>query len=163
VTIRVWSARRDSRRAANGSLRVRSRSVPRLQTALLCNAATTETTGLVSMLGAFVDNVNVGQFPAAVQLWFVARLQWDDTDYGQTHTVVIKVEHPDGEQLVRIDGSADAQLNPGVDPEMPVGGALVVPLMTQFRREGRYEVSLTVNGDLFWMSPLRVRSALPQV
>ena len=94
---------------------------------------------------------------------FFSARQWWDLVPDQTHTVVIKVEHPDGEQLVRIDGSADAQLNPGVDPEMPVGGALVVPLMTQFRREGRYEVSLTVNGDLFWMSPLRVRSALPQV
>ena len=51
-----------------------------LQAALLSNAASQEATGLISMLGAFVDQVAGPQLPIRQQLWVVARLLLEEED-----------------------------------------------------------------------------------
>lgn len=140
--------------------------MPDLRNAMLCNAASVEQSGLVSMLGAFIDHVGGPQFPIRVQLWIVARVEWREEDYGQHHTLVIKVDRvDDGEQVARIDGSAYTEKPaPGTyDPEMPVGGTIVVPLPMEFRRGGLHRVSLALDAEELWSTPLKVDVQLPQV
>lgn len=118
------------------------------------------------MLGAFIDRVGGPQLPVRIQIWLVARLEWLDEDFGNHHTVVIKIEREDdGEQVARIDGEAFTDRPPSgaFDPEMPIGGNLVIPIPAEFRRDGLYSVSLSVDAEELWRAPLKVHVELPQV
>ena len=135
--------------------------MPSVQAAMLCNAASVEQSGLVSMLGAFIDNISGPQFPIRHQLWLVARVQWNPGDEGRAHTLVVQVAHPDGEELFRVEGGA--AVGEGSDPTMPSGGNLVVPLLLDVRRPGIYQISLSMNGEPLWVGPLKIETQLPQI
>jgi hypothetical protein len=139
--------------------------VIRLQAAVVANAASVDATGLVSMLGAFVDTVNAPSLPFRQQLWVVARLLLDEEDRAQPHTTTLVVEHSDGtEPVARIE--AAMQPTPDgrtFDPLMPVGAPVVFPLQLEFRRRGIYVVRLVVDGEALWETPLKVRSAIPNL
>jgi len=137
------------------------RPVAEVQNAILCNAAEADPRGLVSMLGAFVDQISGPQLPIRGQLWLVARVVLTAADDGE-HGFVLEVHGRDGEQVTRIDGSFQGQ-PPAMsqDPEMPTGGNLVVPLALDFRRAGIYDVRLLLDGVRRWELPLKVRLAAP--
>jgi hypothetical protein len=133
---------------------------------MLCNAASVEQSGLVSMLGAFIDRLGGPQLPVRSQLWVVARFDWEDPDFDSQHTLTIKIERvDDGEQVARIDGSVVAELPaPGTfDPDMPVGWNVVLPFPAEFRRTGLHRVSLAVDAEPKWETLLKVETQLPQV
>jgi hypothetical protein len=138
--------------------------VPRLQTAVLANAASIEASGLVSVLGAFVDTIYAQQEPHQQLLWFVARLLFDEGDVGHDQTFRVVVEPNEGiagvpdTPLAVVAGSVNPTLPPqGIDPRFAGGGPLVFPRPIQFPRRGLYHVTFTLNEDLLWDSPLLVR------
>lgn len=94
----------------------------RLQTAVLCNAASVEASGLVSMLGAFIDTVSGPALPVRTQIWIVARLLFEEADVGVDHTFEVLVEPVDVQTsapvqpLVRLSGVARPEPTPGIDP-----------------------------------------------
>jgi hypothetical protein len=139
-------------------------AVPEIHSGLLCNAAATDSTGLVSMLGAFVDAVQGPELPIRVQLWVVARLRWAQEDLGHAHTVQLRCEREDdGERLAVIDGTTMATPPPGADLARPMGTMIVLPLALEFRRTGSYRVVIVVDGDALWEAPIYVATTLPQV
>lgn len=141
----------------------------RLQTAVLCNAASVEQSGLVSMLGAFIDTVNTSApaGPIRQQLWIVARLLFDEADLGVDRTIEILVESLDLDDappehealapLVHISGVVRAERPPDADPRLAGGGPLVLPLALEFQATGLYHVTLSLDGDLLWDAPLAVK------
>jgi len=134
-----------------------------VQNALLCNAAEVDPRGLVSMLGAFVDQIGGTDLPVRGQLWLVARVVLGPADDGG-HAFVVEVVGEDGEQVTRIDGSFQGPA-PGssTDRDLPEGGNLVVPLALEFRRAGLYEVRLLLDGEPRAEVPLAVRIIRPGV
>ena len=77
---------------------------------MLCNAASIDQSGLVSVLGAFIDRLAGPQLPVTGQLWLVARFDWEESDFDSQHTVTVRIERmDDGEQIARIDGSSVAE------------------------------------------------------
>lgn len=142
--------------------------VARLQTAVLCNAASVEASGLVSILGAFVDTVNTTAEagPIRQQLWMVARLVFDDADLGVDRTIEVLVEALELDEptvqeqlpaLVQISGVVRAERPPDADPRLLGGGPLVLPLALEFPDTGLYHVTLSLEGDLLWDAPLAVK------
>ena len=141
----------------------------RLQAAVLCNAASVEASGLVSILGAFVDTVNTTAEtgPVRQQLWMVARLLFVDADIGVDHTVEVLVEPLELDEpvaqggeippLVQISGVVRAERPPDADPRLLGGGPLVLPLALEFPGTGLYHVTLSLDGDLLWDAPLAVK------
>ena len=120
---------------------------------------------MVSVLGAFITKVSGPELPIRHQLWFLARLNWEDEDYDQPHVFVIRAEFAqDGEQLARVEGSTFLPRPPegSVDLDLPVGTNLILPLALEFRRQGLYNIILTVNGDELARMPLKVTPQLSQ-
>ena len=128
-----------------------------MHNALLCNAAEVDPRGLVSMLGAFVDQIVGPSLPIRGQLWLVARVILHPADDGD-HAFQVEVVGRDGEQVTRVEGTFTGP-PPGTseDPELPTGGNLVVPLALEFRRAGVYDVRLLLDGEPRSNLPLRVR------
>jgi len=125
-----------------------------------------DSSGLVSVLGAFADRIQGPELPVRGQLWFVARLELEERDFDQTHVFVVAVQHSDRtEQVARLEASAFTghPIEGQFDPEMPLGSNLVVPLPLEFRRLGIYEVSLVADGEPIWSCPLRVDTSLPAI
>jgi len=139
-------------------------AVPELQAALLCDHAK-DYNGLVSILGAFVSRVEGEMFPIRQQLWFVARVTWLPADWGRVQVMSLKVEHPDGEQLLRFDASTPLPPAPpaDVDPDIPTGSSIVLPIAAEFRRPGVYRVILDINGEQVALLPLKVSARMPQL
>ncbi len=139
----------------------------RVQAAFLANAAQADSTGLISALGGFLDTVGGAELPIRAQIWVVGRLGVDRDDALEAHALAVTVEHSDGsEQVARIDivlpaVSADAIRQ--LDPEMPVGAPITLPLALEFRRVGIYTVRILVDGDEVWSQPVRVMTTLPQL
>lgn len=117
------------------------------------------------MLGGFVDSVQAAQLPIRHQLWLVTRLAVEPADMETAHSFVVSVDHSDGtEQLARVEGGFQPQPTPtGLDPEMPLGVPIVVPLFLEFRRVGVYQIRFRFDGDLLWEAPFKVRTLLPQM
>jgi hypothetical protein len=133
----------------------------------LANAAQADQTGLVSVLGAFIDTVQGPQLPVRQQLWVVGRLTLEPEDTTLPHPLAIIVEHSDGtEQVARIEivlpsappGSLDQ-----FDADLPLGFPLALLLPLEFRRVGIYEVRLVLDGDPIWTQALRVKTIIPQM
>jgi hypothetical protein len=136
--------------------------MPKLGTAFLANAASTDASGMVSVLGAFVELVGSPQLPARLQLWLVARMLYEEGDLdGSVHSFTVRVDHADGEPVARIDGGAQFTESPNADPDMPSGFQIVLPLALELRRQGIYFVQLLIDGDEKWSGPFKVRQILP--
>src|SRR5436190_23062535 len=119
----------------------------RLQTAVLCNAASVEQSGLVSVLGAFIDTITGQALPVQQQLWLAARLFVEEGDIGATLELVVIVEPLDVDEpsllqpgpLVRLDERiAEAAPLPSLDPRLSGGGSLVLPLAVLLPSAGLY-------------------------
>jgi hypothetical protein len=136
-----------------------------LQAALLANAASLEASGLISILGGFVDAVAAPQLPIRHQIWLVARLIAEPEDMNDPHAFVVTVDHSDGtEQLARVEATTNAQPQmDGIDPDLPIGMPVVMPLFLEFRRLGLYHVRLVLDGETVWEAPFKVRTLLPQL
>jgi hypothetical protein len=136
-----------------------------LQAALLANAASLEASGLISVLGGFVDAVAAPQLPIRHQVWLVARLLAETDDMTSPHAIVVTVDHSDGtEQLARVEATTNAQPEmSGIDPDLPIGMPVVMPLFLEFRRLGLYHIRLVLDGETVWEAPFKVRTLLPQL
>ena len=138
----------------------------RLQSALLANAAQLEPSGLVSLLGGWIDSVAGPEMPVRQQLWVVARLTLEPDDVKVAHTFRLVIEHSDAtERVATFDTSIPPNAGPvdQIDPDLPLAIPLVLPMAAEFRRPGLYYVRLIVDGDELWSNTLKVRTVLPQV
>lgn len=120
-----------------------------------------DTNGLLSMLSGFIEGIQGPQLPIRQYLWAVARLHVDAEDLGHQFVVVTRVEHADGEQIVRVETNVMAQKSPQYSPDLPIGVNLTLPLNLEFRREGMYQLSLTTAGELLGAAPLKVTAQYP--
>ena len=120
-----------------------------------------DSNGLISMLSGFIEGIQGPQLPIRQYLWAVARLHVDVGELGQEFVVVTRVEHADGEQIVRVETNVIAQQSPHYSPDLPIGVNLTLPLSLEFRREGMYRLSLTTAGELLGEAPLRVTAQFP--
>lgn len=136
-----------------------------VQAGFLCNAASTESSGLVSVLGAFVDTVTGPQLPVRHLMFVVVRLMLEPEDFDTAHAFGFEVVHSaDGEVVARVDGGAPPQPRPtNVDPNLPSGVILSLPMSLEFRRVGIYTVNFRLDGDVAWSAPLKVQTSLPQL
>jgi hypothetical protein len=111
---------------------------------VLCNAASVEQSGLVSMLGAFIDTITGRELPIRQQLWMVARLLLEEGDEGVDQTIEILAEPVELDDavvvptapLARISGTIRAERTPDVDPLILSGGPIVLPLALEFPKTG---------------------------
>jgi hypothetical protein len=137
--------------------------VARLQTAVLCNAASVEQSGLVSMLGAFIDTLTGTSLPIRQNVWLVSRLLFDPADVGIDQAIDIVVENDAStgppRPLIRISGTVRAEPTADIDPRILGGGPIVFPLPLEFPQPGLYHVMFSLNGDLLWDAPILVKLA----
>jgi hypothetical protein len=140
--------------------------VARLQSAFLANAAQLEQTGLLSVLGAFIDSVAGPQLPVRQQIWVVGRFEVTIAEASVAHPVSVIVERADGtEQVARMDvvlSAADELRLATFDPDLPIATPLVAPMPLEFRRTGLYLVRIVIDDVEMAALPLRVGTANPQ-
>lgn len=135
----------------------------RAQAGMLCNAASIEATGLVSVLGAFVDTVTAPVLPVRHQTWVVVRILWDDHDLGVPHNMSVSVLDPQGTVIASIGGPALVEAGEDTDMEMPPASMFAVPMLIEFPQVGIHNVVLQIDGTEIWSAPLRVRVELPPI
>lgn len=139
----------------------------RVESAMLANAAQLDATGLVSVLGGFIDRIAGPQLPVRQMVTLVARITVDMDETAVPHSVSIIVEHIDGtEQVARIDSALPAgepAVLANLDPDLPIAAPIVVPLPLEFRRLGLYAFRLVVDGEELWNHQARVVTTLPQL
>lgn len=115
------------------------------------------------MLSGFIEGVRGPQFPIRQLFWFVSRIEVEPWEVERPLVLVIRVEHADGEQLARVDATAMSQPHSVYDPDLPIGLNVLVPLSLEFRRPGRYVVSLSANGEELSTFSLKVTADLPSL
>ena len=114
--------------------------------ALLADAATVDASGKLNILGIF-DRISVSGFPASHgQLSLVLRFLAGVNDAG-THRVEIRLNDPDGEEVMKVDG--EMKIGPGPASS---GGQIRVPQVLNlgrlvFPRAGRYSFDVSVDGE----------------
>lgn len=123
--------------------------------ALLCDAATIDGSGKLNILGVF-DRIGVQQFPARHgRLCLVVRVTAGVQEAG-THPMVITLEGPDGEEMVRADG----QLQIGAGPTAAREGIKVPQIINfdgvMFEKGGQYRFDISVDGVHHVSVPLHV-------
>jgi len=129
---------------------------------MLCNAASLEQTGLVSMLGAFVDTVTGPVLPVRHVLTVVIRLLWEPAELNRPTRFDLSVTSPSGVVAARIEGAGLTEGDPNdFDPAMPAGSLIVLPLPVEFGEVGIHLVRLAIEGTVLWETPLRIQVELP--
>src|SRR5262245_40369140 len=131
-------------------------AVAQVQAGMLCNAASLEATGLVSMLGAFVDTVMGPVLPVRQQLTVVVRVLWGSSELNQVTHFDLSVTSPLGVVVARIEGAGLTEGDPSTfDPAMPAGSLIVLPLPVEFGEVGIHRVRLAIEGSVLWEAPLK--------
>lgn len=126
--------------------------------ALLADAATIDAGGKLNILGVF-DRIRAAEFPArhgrvSLVLRFTAGL-----DEAGEHQLEIRLRDPDGEEVVRLDGTMN--FGPGArygGEELRVPHVLNLDGLV-FKTEGRYFFDLSVDGEHHRSLPLTVQAA----
>lgn len=123
--------------------------------ALLADAATIDAAGKLNILGIF-DRLSTMSFPTrhphlSLVLRFAAGL-----DEAGRHDIEIRLEAPDGKEVMRIDG----EMQLGVGPAGPSAGVLVPHVLNVdgliFPVAGRYSFDVRVDGEHHVSIPLTV-------
>jgi hypothetical protein len=126
-----------------------------IQSGFLCNAATQDATGLVSVLGAFVDSVAAPALPIQALLNIVARIKHAEDELDRALDMKISVVRlSDGVDVVSAKGELRVERVLGGDPAEPAVSQLIVPLPVVLDKPGRHEVRLEVEGEVIWATPI---------
>jgi hypothetical protein len=137
--------------------------MPRLAAAFLCTFAE-ERGGVVSVLSAFVNQLTTPALPTRGQVTLVADVEIEDADFGQAHIFVVTVNYEDGESLARVEiPTPPWERPPDADLDLPLHTPLIIPLVLEFRRAGRYWVALTADGEELVRRPYKVSTVMPQI
>ena len=125
--------------------------------AVVCDHALIDQAGKLSVIGIF-ERIWVERFPAVhPRLHLVMRLKGRRTEIGQ-HPVAIVLKGPDGNQVLRGDGSVQIGEPPAGITEVEAGAVLAfdVPL----EKAGVYTFDITVDGEHQASVPISV-STMP--
>jgi len=112
--------------------------------AVVCDHALIDQAGKLSVIGIF-ERIWVERFPAVhPRLHLVLRLKGRRTEIGD-HPVLIVLKDPDGNQVLRGDGSVQIGEPPAGVTEVEAGAVLAfdVPL----ERAGTYTFDISVDGE----------------
>lgn len=132
----------------------------RVEPGMLCNAASIEQSGLVSMLGAMVDTVSGPVLPVRHTIWIVIRIVWDDGEYGAPHDLRVSLISPSGATLASIQGLGLAP--PAEAAEyLPAASVFAAPILFETHDVGMHRVECAVDDKIVWQTALRVRVELP--
>lgn len=137
---------------------------------ILANSAE-EANGLVHMLGAGWDTINVraplhepdgspSDIVAVVQGTLIARLLLHPTETARDHPFELTIVDEDGATILKMEGAFRVDPSSAVPPSWDHGMNLVMPLTgLQLPRFGLYQVSLIVNQTHYGERPFRVVKA----
>ena len=121
--------------------------------AVVCDHALIDQSGKLSVIGIF-ERIWVERFPAVhPRLHLVLRLKGRRTEIGE-HPVVIVLKDPEGNQVLRGDGSVQIGEPPAGVTEVEAGAVLAfdVPL----ERAGTYTFDIAVDGEAQASLPISV-------
>ena len=136
--------------------------MPILQGAVLCDAATTDSSGKVSLLGGFVSALGVPQTPWPAPIHFAGRVGFDRDEVASEHVVIVSVEAPDGGTAAEVTLRVAPQDPESLPfPELAGGVNLVMPLPFPITQEGIYFIQLAVDGTPMARLPLKVMVGMP--
>jgi hypothetical protein len=137
--------------------------MPRLDYAFVCHSAI-ERDGLLSVLDAGIDILNVGSVPARVSFTLVARFTFQDSELGQPHVVSVVVSAADNDEVIaRFDVHGVPARLPQNEPDFLINTRLIQGLPLELRRSGDYQIAIRSNGDEVALLGLRVKQALPSL
>jgi len=120
---------------------------------LLCDAAT-EQQGKLNILGAF-DNIWVKQLPAKhPQCSIAARVRFETIEQSN-HSVRIQIIDEDGQNIApKLEGQIAFRPGPGLGSS--AANIILNIHGLEFKKYGRYQIDLAVDGQLQASLPLRV-------
>jgi hypothetical protein len=140
--------------------------MPILNGALLCDAAH-DYNGLVSILGGFINIVNVSALPVMAPIWYAARVGFDvDEQQIERREIIVRARDSRNQTLAEVrahlrrDEIRAAQAASQA-PELVAGVNLAFPFPFPIVAEGVYWVDLLVDGELLSALPLRVNLLQP--
>jgi hypothetical protein len=140
--------------------------MPILNGALLCDAAH-DYNGLVSVLGGFINILNVPGFPVPAPIWYAARVAFSaDEQLVEQREIIVRARDPRDQVLAEVRARLqrdDARVAQAavLAPELAAGVNLVFPFPFPIASEGMYWVDLIVDGVTLSSLPLRVNLAQP--
>ncbi len=120
---------------------------------LLCDAAT-EQQGKLNILGAF-DNFWTRQMPSRIpQCAVVARVRFESIEQGN-HAVRIQIIDEDGRNIApKLEGGVSVLPNPASNST--VANLILNIHGLEFKKYGRYQIDLAIDGQIQASLPLRV-------
>jgi hypothetical protein len=114
--------------------------------ALLCDAATVRE-GLLHILGGGITRLHRPEFPAPMQVTFVAQVVLTPSEIAFAHDVTAVIQTEDGEVVVQANGHLEAgEPNPLLEP----GESVILPLVINLAnvvvpRHGGYSIEISVD------------------
>jgi hypothetical protein len=134
--------------------------MPILNGALLCDAAH-DYNGRVSILGGFINILNVPGFPFPAPIWYAARVAFSAEEVVvEEREMIVRARDPANQILaeVRAHLRRDDELvrRAAAVPDLASGTNLVFPFPFIVAAEGIYWVDLIVDGELLSALPLKV-------
>ncbi len=140
--------------------------MPILNGALLCDAAK-EYNGLVSILGGFVNIMNVPVLPVPAPIWYAARVGFTaEEQLVERREILVRARDPEGQTLAEVRAHLQrdeirAAQAASQAPEIAAGVNVVFPFPFTIASEGVYWVDLIVDGVSLSSLPLRVNLLQP--
>lgn len=135
-----------------------SSAVARVRTAFLCNYASQETSGLISVIGAFVDTVYSPSLPIRHIFYLVASIEPDESEVGVDVEISLRlVRTSDSTVVLDARGQMRAERDPTGDPNAAPAGRAVVPIPAQFDEAGLYRFELRIADEPAWETPVFAR------
>lgn len=119
----------------------------RVDTALLCEAATVRD-GLLYMLGGAVTTAVNAEYPAELGLTLALRIMLHPTEAATLHQLEIVLQDADGERIARVLGELQvtdpALITPGDEGETLIAWSF--PGKPELPHPGRYSFELLIDG-----------------
>ncbi len=130
--------------------------------AVLCSHAIYRD-GLFSILEAGLESFTVDGYPSLIAPTLAVKLDFVPADFGEASTLRVTVEHEDGERLSEV-GFAITYNPPITEPSaLTYFTALIHSLPLQLRRDGTYQVNISLNAETERPIRFQAMSRLPAV
>lgn len=131
----------------------------RVDWAIPCQAAQVEN-GLMTIIGAQIDTLYAGGFPAKLTTWIAIRLAFPDAELGERHTVALRLIGPQLEALGEVSRTLKFD---GANPDKAPGweGSHLMASAIQFDavQPGAYTIEVMLDGRHQKTLPFSVRLA----
>ena len=118
------------------------------------NAGLLQDEGKFCIFGGGLDTFNVSGLPAVVTFWLFARIEAEDGEKLDGHTVAMELVNPAGER-VKMGETSDLALSEAA-PHVRSNASMLMKLIIKFLTEGIYTLHLSLDGNEAKVLPLSV-------